>query len=245
MMQKPEFIIAARLRLGIPLPEALHQERCRKCHAPSDSCGVHLLGCGTGRERTWRHDRLRDALVAVMKTAGVWCAVERPLEASGFQGTAGQRMDITTTDHHIDLTVVNPLQSTSLAQAAVRPGFVVKAAETRKRAKYALAIQQGAHLVPFAGEAYGRFGEPAAEFVRSIGHAAAARVGAADNAKLISRLVSEYWQLLSMALQKGNVQCILAGGAEGARVVGESGEGLEERCMGLVEAPAMRGARAF
>ena len=53
-----QFVTAVKVRLGMPVYTA-----ARPCPAPpSDTLGDHSLHCGTGGERSSRHELLRDCL---------------------------------------------------------------------------------------------------------------------------------------------------------------------------------------
>ena len=57
-LREEQFVTAVKVRLGMPVYTA-----ARPCPAPpSDTLGDHSLHCGTGGERSSRHELLRDCL---------------------------------------------------------------------------------------------------------------------------------------------------------------------------------------
>ena len=73
-MRPQEFVLAARLRLGM----AVYSEAgpCSACRQHSNVLGVHAMNCGSGGERISRHHHLKNHLHEVAVAAGLGPAKE-------------------------------------------------------------------------------------------------------------------------------------------------------------------------
>ena len=69
-LRPQEFVLAAGYRLGLPLYGEGPAPTCPVCHQPSDRRGTHSMSCGSGPERNWRHNSLRDAMHEYAVEAG-------------------------------------------------------------------------------------------------------------------------------------------------------------------------------
>ena len=116
---------------------------CPACHNPSDKFGDHALCCGFWGERIARHNDLRDHIFKMASGA-----VLNPQKEGRFllPGNDRRPADVLLPnwsagcDAALEITVVNPLQQATVAEAAVTPGHGLNFAFDRKmRGAQALA----------------------------------------------------------------------------------------------------------
>ena len=126
-LQPNEFIMAARYRLGCPVYE--EEGPCPACLCPSDKFGDHALCCGHGGERITRHNQIRDHLHNLAASAALGPTKENRFLLPG-QDRRPADVFIPSwaggLDAAFDVTVVNPLQEATLAEAAATPGYALE-----------------------------------------------------------------------------------------------------------------------
>ena len=146
-MSPHEFVLAARIWLGVPiLPFPPKSLKC-VCGTILDPYGDHFLSCGHGPLRTRRHDALCEIVYHALLTDNKY--VKREQRCSGnvdncpgdvfhpdfSEGQAG----------FFDVTVGNSLLPTFITKAAVNAGAAAEAAEASKD------IRHEAHVVAAGG----------------------------------------------------------------------------------------------
>lgn len=134
-LRPQEFVLAAGYRLGLPLYGEGPTPTCPVCHQPSDRRGTHSMSCGSGPERNWRHNSLRDAIHEYAVEAGF-----NPRKEVRFllPGRDSRPADVLIPhfaggrDAALDVTVVNPCQVATVVGAAETPGHAIIFAHNRK-----------------------------------------------------------------------------------------------------------------
>ena len=145
---------------------------CNKFDA-ADSLGDHEVGCGGNGDRIHRHDALRDALFSAAQSAALGPRKAVPALIAGSRSRpaniflpnwcGGQPAAL-------DVTVISPLQSLTLAGAASVKGHALQVAENRKRAAHnANCAAAGVVFLPIAVEALGGWSEEAVFHISKIG----------------------------------------------------------------------------
>ena len=145
---------------------------CNKSDA-ADSLGDHQVGCGGNGDRIYHHDALRHALFSAAQSAALGPRKEvRALIA----GSCSRPGDIFLPhwcggrSAAMDVTVISPLQSLTLAGAASVKGHALQVAEDRERAAHnANCAAAGVVLLPIVVEALGGWSEEAVFHISKIG----------------------------------------------------------------------------
>ena len=196
------FTLAVRLRLGIPLHNAL--PRFCTCREDMHARPAHLLSCRYTRHAatSYTHDVIKFAIARICRLLHINAASE-PKYCKGSRPDIDIFFDIT--DHILlDVSMINPsaksythISHTALGAAAARERFKINYHK-------ALAREEKAKIVPFVLESFGAFGESARKFISRLA------AEAADNTKLYTR--SEVHSMLvntcSFLLQLGNARVI-------------------------------------
>ena len=100
----------------------------------------------------------------------------------------------------MDVTVVNPLQVATLAEAAVTPGHALTFAHQRKvRGAAEDCWRQGIAFLPLAVESFGGWHVAAEAEVRKLGAALARQTGQEE-----SEALNHLWGRLGVLLLRGN-----------------------------------------
>ena len=123
-LRSQEFITVTKYRLGANIYQTAGQ--CPACGNHSDCLGDHAMCCSSNGERISRHNILRDALYAAAQSAALG-----PSKEGWFllPGTDRRPADVLIPhwaggkDAALDVTVINPLQVATVAEAAVSPGL--------------------------------------------------------------------------------------------------------------------------
>ena len=200
-LRSAEFAIVAKYRLGIPV--FARDGPCVACLRPSDSLGDHAMCCGFGGERISRHNHLRDALHETAVAAGLG-----PVKEGRFliPGADRRPADILVPnwaggrDAALDVTVVTPLQSATMAEAATTPGHSLNFAYERKvRGSEEDCRRQGIAFLPIVVESFGGWHVLAEGEVKKLG-AALARQNGQEEGEVLRHL----WGRLGILLQRGN-----------------------------------------
>ena len=201
-LRPAEFTAALKYRLGVPMYD--REGPCPACGRPSDTLGDHALCCGSSGERIARHNSLRDTLYQTAIKAALGPVREgRAL----IPGSAARPADVFIPrwsggrDAALDVTVIHPLQSSTVAGAAVTAGHALTIAYDRKVAGAAEACSQaGIAFIPLAVESLGGWHPVAVEEVKRMASALARHKGEEDEGKE----QRELFQLLALLVQKGN-----------------------------------------
>lgn len=155
------FRSALCLRLDLVHPHLTGRPLC-SCGSPlGPNASMHLLRCATGGAPSSVHNALRDCVADLAREAGFVTTVEPvgllPLRP---HDTIGRRPDLLCIDpvvgSHLllDVTVVDPLQRSTLSAAAVKGGAAAAAKVRDKRRHYA-DHHAGDVVLPLAVEVFG------------------------------------------------------------------------------------------
>ena len=200
-LQPLEFVMATKYRLGCELYD--REGPCPACLQPSDRLGDHALCCGQWGERIARHNAIRDHVYSMAATA-----VLNPVKEGRFilPGVDRRPADIYLPswaegrDAALDVTVINPLQQATVAEAAVTPGHSLSVAFDRKmRGAADDCARQGVSFIPMAFESLGGWHKTAEQQVKRLAQAVARQTGR-DESECCSQATSR----LSLLLMKGN-----------------------------------------
>ena len=190
--------IATRLGLRI-----CQEHRCR-CGCTVDEFGLHVLSCRYSAGRIPRHVALNDIVKRALDSAGMYSV----LEPVGLDRGDGKRPDGITVfpfkqgkSLAWDATCVDTFSSSALIASAINPGSAARAAEDRKRAKYAALHDH--HFVPIAVETSGVIGPAALSLFKEIGR----RIGLATGD---TRQTEFLTQRISLAIIRGNAFSLLS-----------------------------------
>ena len=187
------------LRLGAPVQQP---HRCR-CGAMSDKLGHHNLSCRRDPGRLPRHAALNDVLHRALASAGVVAV----LEPRGLDRGDGRRPDgITVYPFRRgkmlawDATCVSTYSGSHLLDCAISAGAAARAAEDRKRQRYA-ALRQRYDFVPLAIETTGVLGPAFSDLLQDIGRRISQRSGE-------KRETAWLRQRISLAVIRGNAAAL-------------------------------------
>ena len=200
-LRSREFSVSVRYRLGCPVyPTA---GACPACSRLSDTAGDHAISCGSEGERIARHNHLRDVLFHTAVSAALAPSRE---DRALLPGTDARPADVMIPhwtggrDTALDVTVINPLQSSLVALAATSPGHALTVAYNRKMTNTGAACQrEGITFIPLPVETLGGWHEAAILQVTKLGTALARQTGLEESVE-----VSRLFQRLSLLLVKGN-----------------------------------------
>ena len=205
-LQPIEFVFAVKYRLGCQVYD--HDGPCPACYQASDKFGDHALCCGHWGERITRHNDIRDH---IFKMAG--SAVLNPVKEGRFllPGNDRRPADVflpnwaAGRDAALDITVINPLQQATVAEAAATPGHSLNFAVERKmRGAYEECDRQGVSFIPLAFESLGGWHKTAVQEVKKIAQAMARQTGR-EESEVCSHAISR----LSLLLMKGNASILI------------------------------------
>ena len=223
LLRPSEFVSALRHRLGHPVFGS--DGPCPACGQPSDRLGDHALNCAWQGERIARHNSLRDTLhnTAVKAALG-------PTKEGQYllPGEGGKPADIFIPRHAggkdaaLDVTVINPLQAATVAQAAETPGHALQVAHKRKMDKsWQPCNNQGIVFLPLAVESLGAWHKAAITEVKKLGSSLARHTGEEETIT-----IKHLFQQLSLALVKGNA-ALLNNRNPGRAFDGDEGAGWQ------------------
>lgn len=205
LLDSESFRIAIALRVGADL---CIPHSCR-CGRMMDCKGLHGLSCRYSAGRHPRHSAMNDVVKRALLKAGL----PSVLEPSGMDRGDGSRPDGITVFPFSrgrslvwDCTCVDTYAESHLNQSAVEAGSAARAAEDRKRRKYATLA--GAHqFEPIAVETTGVYGATTGLILRAIGRRISETTGEPREAVW-------FYQNLGIAIQRGNAFSILSAGRE-------------------------------
>lgn len=202
LLSDRDFILAAGLRLGLPL---LEEDSC-PCGDRLDRYGIHRLSCRTlASGRLARHNAVNDLLSRALQQAGVTNSKEprnlspndqlRPDGISHEPWSRGHRLiwDVSVRDAY----AVCYRRISRSARAVASKG------EQDKKAKYETLLGEYI-LVPFVVDTAGVWGEDALKLVKEIGKRIVARGGDKRAASFIR-------QRIAVEVQRGNARMISGG----------------------------------
>ena len=181
------------LSIPVPVPELPNV-------IPAHPCA---MCCRSGGERNSRHNNLRDALFDTAVAAGLGPVKEgqfllpgndrRPADVL-IRNWAGGK------DAALDVTVVTPIQDSTMPGAANLAGHALTYAYERKmNGAEADCTRQGIAFLPIVAETFGGWHPDAKREVKKLGAALARHTGQEEGVA-----VSHLWSRLSILLQRGN-----------------------------------------
>ena len=189
--------VAVALRLGSAVCEP---HPCQRCQHPVDRLGHHGLSCAKSAGRHARHANLNDVLRRSLCSAGL----QSVLEPTGLDRGGGRRPDGMTIFPYSrgkslvwDATCSDTFSATAVIQSALNPGSAARAAEERKRTRYAALCGR------FAVETTGVLGPAAAGLMRELGRRLTASSGDRRETEHLA-------QRVSVAIVRGNAASVLA-----------------------------------
>ena len=169
-LRSPEWIISAKYRLGCPVFTA--EGLCPACQHQSDREGDHAISCGSEGERIARHNQLRDHLFNTCVCAALGPVKE---ERALIPGSDARPADvlipnwISGKDTALDVTVVNPLQTQMLDQAATHPHYACDYRYGEKMTKHGEPCRlAGMVFVPLVVETLGGWEEQGEKQIKRI-----------------------------------------------------------------------------
>ena len=145
-----------------------------------DSYGDHSSSCarvsGSHRTTQW-HDRLVRALFFIIRSTGVRCGTE----VNGLVVGSGKRPDAVvypgagSEEIWLDVRTCTPTSPTNCKRSATAPGHAARMGDAAKDVAWVdLATAQGARIIPLCSETFGRMGDPALAFLRTLANIAGA-----------------------------------------------------------------------
>ena len=203
-----EFRVAVKWWLGLDTSQG---SQCAFCPAHSlDPLGHHALTCKCGGDAVLRHNALRDTLVHFLHRAHASVQVE--VGAGLFPDHSQSRpADILLQNWNLgrpvalDISVVSPLNPSTLAEAGATFGAVLEATESRKhQANDEKCSALGWVSTPLAVDSYGAWGKEATLFLAQV----AARL-AIHKSLPKSQVSFDLFSNLSICLIRANARAIL------------------------------------
>ena len=154
-----------------------------------------------------KHDALRDVLYTVTRSAAlapkkemlslIPRSLSRPADIYLPYWSRGKAAAF-------DISVILPVQTLTVEEAAVTQGHALAVREQQKRGYHNNACREaGIHFIPLAVETFGVWSQEAAATIRQFGKLQAFRLGL-----LPSHCISRLFQRLSLALWRGNAWCL-------------------------------------
>ena len=176
------------------------------CNIPLGPYAHHSTTCGTGPERTRRHNQVVQALAKWLKDHGhaVQTEVHVPQldqpQPDGTNHTAILDIVAQTPEHthYIDVSITSPLTHDLVTHDTAPPNAnPTRRRELDKRRKY------GNHpnLVPFTLNTHGQLGQEAIHFLRHT---------APTDIEQRTQSLTDIYYTISTTLQHGNAECIAA-----------------------------------
>eukprot|EP00731_Ephydatia_muelleri_P037457 Em0475g5a len=200
--------VAVKWWLGLDTSQG---SQCAFCPAHSlDPLGHHALTCKCGGDAVLRHNALRDTLVHFLHRAHASVQVE--VGAGLFPDHSQSRpADILLQNWNLgrpvalDISVVSPLNPSTLAEAGATFGAVLEATESRKhQANDEKCSALGWVSTPLAVDSYGAWGKEATLFLAQV----AARL-AIHKSLPKSQASFDLFSNLSICLIRANARAIL------------------------------------
>ena len=210
-LRTAEFNTVTKYRLGCPIYPTAEECPVSTCHQHSDRMGDHAISCGSQGERTARHNHLRDILYHTAVSASLG-----PTKEGRFlvPGTDGRPADVLIPhwtggkDSALDVTVINPLQSATVTQAAIIPGHALTVAYDRKIRKAGEACKAaGIAFLPLPVETLGGWHDNAVPQIKKLGSALARQQGRTEQEE--TETIHHLFQRLAISLMKGNASLLI------------------------------------
>ena len=197
--------IASALRLGAPV---CHPFKCFYCSDEVSSLGRHGLHCNMAAGKSGRfprHFKGNDIIRRALALAGFPAKLEpQGLAKDGSRKHPdGYTYDSFKTGKPLawDFTCSDSLAPSHIDKSSIEAGKTAAWAEDKKFTTYGNALKDDYHFVPIAVETFGTWGSIGHKFITDIGRTIAEIT---KNPKSTSFI----FQAISMAVQRGNVQCV-------------------------------------
>jgi hypothetical protein len=205
-LRTAEWAITVKYRLGCPVFSTAGA--CPACNLFSDKEGDHAISCGHQGERIARHNHLRDTLYHTAVSASLGPTRE---DRALIPGTEARPADVLIPnwcagkDAAMDVTVVNPLQTRMVDQAAAHAGHSLTVRFNDKMTKHGEACRRaGMVFIPLVVETLGGWEEQAEAQIKRLGAALARQTGQEEAEK-----IRHVFQSLAVRLAKGNAALFL------------------------------------
>ena len=157
-MLSHEFVISIRLWLGIKMFPSPPTSILCTCRQHIDPFGDHLISCGTGPERTRRHNALAEVIfqALLVKNKDVVKEVRCSGSDESRPGDVFHPDFLEGKPAYFDITVRNSLQPLYVTKAAVRAGAAAEAGEEQKDTRHeANVLATGGLFYPLVLETLG------------------------------------------------------------------------------------------
>ena len=205
--------IASALRLGAPVCRPF---KCFYCSDEVSSLGRHGLHCNMAAGKSGRfprHFKANDIIRRALALAGFPAKLEpQGLAKDGSRKHPdGYTYDSFKTGKPLawDFTCSDSLAPSHIDKSSMKAGKTAAWAEDKKFTTYGNALKDDYHFVPIAVETFGTWGSIGHKFITDIGRTIAEIT---KNPKSTSFI----FQAISMAVQRGNVQCVQGAYGESA-----------------------------
>ena len=216
-----EFVEALRLRLlEDPVHNPRHGPQCPLCdHVNLVTSPLHALDCNALRPaRRWRHDRVRDALIALIKAHVEELDVGDVTGERWYEGEDGVRRKVDIVVHAwgstyaLAVAVVDPAAPTYLHLGSdLQPDVAARHRGEQKIAYWReMRGVRGIKFVPFVVEATGRLGPHAYRFFHT-------NLEDVDKASFYQRMNAAIarWNSRMVLTCKGEIEVPMEHGAQG------------------------------
>ena len=200
LLTGPEFRIALKWWLGLPLCDPTHITTCPACHSTCDVFGDHWLCCSSSLI-TRRHNSLRNKLAHCLQSFGLSVQTEVVI------GTRDRPADIALLHYDsrplaLDITISHPLRPSASRDSDAQQSFLTSK-ETRKNTKYSLLCnREGWLFQPLAFHPWGGFGPLTNKFLQTT----IRRIAGDCYGRARSHLISSFWQTIGQGIAKGVAQ---------------------------------------
>ena len=198
-LQDREFRCCISYWLGVPLHNDPYG--CPECHSPADIFGDHQVGCGGNGDRVARHNAIRDVVFLAAQSAALAPSKETP---NLLAGSAERPADVLLPNWcqgksaALDIHVISPLQSATVAEAAYNQGHALDVGVRRKlTSNLSTCRSAGVECIPMVAETLGGLASDCISTIREIGSAIQARSGSLE-------ATNQLFGRFSIALWRGN-----------------------------------------
>ena len=179
------------------------------CNRDLDDKGDHAMHCRDDHGiRGGRHDRLRDIIFKEAQSAGFNPKKEMPALIPGSQSRPADIFVENWTDGKkvaFDVSVISPTQDAAIDQAAINAAHAIELRKTEKIRKHSDNCRAaGLHFEPLVVETFGGWDPGAVKKLKAFATQCAPRKGIAPALE-----IKQFFQRLSIALQRGNATLLL------------------------------------
>ena len=157
---------------------------CPECHSPADIFGDHQVGCSGNGDRVAWHNAIRDVVFLAAQSAALAPSKETP---NLLAGSAERPADVLLPNWcqgksaALDIHVISPLQSATVAEAAYNQGYALDVGVRRKlTSNLSTCRSAGVECIPMVAETLGGLASDCISTIRAIGSAVQARSGSPE-----------------------------------------------------------------